>query len=284
MSNQAASAVFQVDLDPGAIANVSRVDGGSSAAIDWSQPWVMCNPDSLKLCIADGAVQKALSAWGAQYSKLCNSQGTPVVTHPLPEKQGREEVHNFIMDLVPKEDIVNLKDVAGGDSFMNAAWLYGCAPDMKHLATLPNHAPIFKILACGRIRTFLVELASLREGIRSIQQKPELLPLKETLEFLRDADAPTVEALRAQKVVMCQIIQDKNEILFVPAGWIVVESANAKPGELIFGCRKSVFMKRYAKQYEDAISLTTTGTDRMKQILAIMKAPSTADDGNGAKP
>ena len=269
---QKVSPLFTATLSAEKIPAVCVLSNGGN--IDWSKPWLQSNPDSLKLCLADAQAQKALAAWGAQFTKVCSAQGLPIVTHPM-EKQAKENFHKFVMGQVPEGDQLDLKPVAGGEAFQSAAWLFGCSSNMKHLAALPNHACLFKVIACGQIRTLLVEVDSLRAGIAEIQQKPELLGLSEALNYLRDADEAALGSLCDHKVVMRQVAQSKNDLLFVPAGWLMMEVA-ASSGDLIFGLRKSVFMRRFSKEYETAIALQgSTGTDRMKQILEIKKSAGT---------
>ena len=259
---------------PDSVLQVPTVTEVPALGEAWDQPWLLEAPDALKLCMAEPSVSNSMTAWGGQYLKILDRQKMNFATHPLGEKNGRPEVTDLFMKLVPESQVVDLKTVPGGPEFAQAAWLFGCSRSMKTVTSPPNHACLFKALACGEIRTVLIETLKVREFLEKSGRAQEGHHLKDTLR-LKASDITQLQQEHGAKVF--EVVQKKDDVLYLPPLFVQMEvarspGADANGSSLIYGCRKSFFMKRFAKDYELALAWTEhTASERMQQILRLMK-------------
>ena len=245
---------------------------------DWDAPWLLQAPDGLKLCMAEPAVANAMTAWGGQYQRILERQKMDLATHPMSEKNGRDEVNRFFLHMVPESQLLDLKEVPGGEAFATSAWLFGCSRKMATVVAAPNHACMFKALVCGEVRSFLIEVTKLRDFLEHSTKAEKNHHLKDTLKLLEDFTREDLDKLIQFGAKVYYVVQKKNDVLFIPPLFFHMEVArvpeDATNGStLIYGCRKSFFMKRFAKDYELALGwMQQTGSERMQQILKLMKA------------
>ena len=266
-------------IEPEGIPEVPAFDEAPPLGDHWDKPWVIKSSDACKLCMAEPAVLNAMQAWGAQYHKHLERQKQDMVTHPLPEKGGRIPVNKLFMDLVPETQQLDLSSVGGGPEFSQAAWLFGVSRKLATISAAPNQACLFRALACGEIRMLFIETSKARDFLVKSGRAAEEHDLKQTLATLEDFTGADLAALKSHGAAMYSFILQQGVVLYQPPNFLVMEvarvaaDATGSAATLIHGCRKSIFMKRFAKDYEQGLKWTGhTGSDRMQQILQLMKA------------
>ena len=239
-------------------------------------PWVVDTPDALNLLLGDGPLQKALAVWGAQYKRTLTQAKLNQVTYPLEEKAGLADTNKAFADMIPASEVVSLAEVPGGKAFSEAAWLFGCNADLRQAGFLPNHAAMLKVLVAGEIRHLFVEWLSYKKAMADMHPG-ETLSNDDLLTKLKAADDDQLTRLSKRKVDMRQWKLQKGQVLFVPMGWIMVEVSGA--GSLIYGFRKSWFLKSSHAEYAEAIQVVKSSSssngksvERMEKILSFLKS------------
>ena len=244
---------------------------------DWSLPWIMVNTESsenVKECVGATALSRSLTSWGGQYKKSMAQAKLQHVTYPLDAKTGLNEV-NTLFDLWIQDDRkVDISEVKGGSAFMEAAWLFGCSAEMKQVGFNTNHAGLVKVLAVGEVRHLLLEWQSFAKALRaSLGDGSDSLSPEDLFEKFKEYDENKITELAKRGATMFQCILKKHDILFVPTGWVTVEVAS--DCTLIYGFRKSVFLKGSAEAYAEAVKVVKNAggksVARMEQILEKLK-------------
>ena len=96
---------------------------------------------------------------------------------------------------------------------------------------------------------------------------------EDLFEKFKEADENKIIELYKRGANMLQCILKKHDILFVPTGWVTVEVSS--DCTLIYGFRKSVFLKGSAESYSTAVDIVKGGggksVTRMEQILEKLK-------------
>ena len=269
----AAEPLFTADIAANTVTEKSEGEVKKMSDADWRYPWVIKASEGLKLCMGEKTLQNTLASWGAQYKRTLAQTKTPCVTYPLEEKQGKE-CFLEAMALWVDKGLVDLSSssVAGGGSFHKSVWMYGCSNDMKTLAHLPNWACMLKVLASGEVRHVLFELDSTLKALYDMKKITDLDNINAALEALKALDTDSVKDLLAKKAVVRQINLLKNEVLYIPLGWLCLEVV--KQSVHVYGIRKSFFLSFQAAAYEQAIKMTKAqGRDvqRMEQIHKLMQ-------------
>ena len=268
-----------------AAADVSKVDCVQElTSADWKFPWVIvCGPagaaanpdDPVAVCLGDAKLSKALTSWGGQYKRSMAQAKLQHVTFPLDEKTGLKTANEFFSSLLSVSGLqAHIGAVKGGDAFMEGAWLFGCSSDMKQVGFNPNHAGLIKLLAIGEVRHLLIEWDSFSKHFRSsVGADAADLGPEDLFNKFKNLDETKLLEQAKRGVNMKQCILKKHDILFVPTGWVSVEVASDTT--LIYGIRKSCFLKGSEKEYKEAIELVKKSggksVARMDQIHDILK-------------
>ena len=212
---------------------------------DWEKPWVkLGSPDlaeELSLLLGDAKVAKTLTTWGGQYKKSMSTAKLSHVTFPVDAKSGLDSVNGFFRGIIGDHE-ANISSVKGGDAFMEAGWLFGCSADMKNVGFNSNHASIIKVLVVGEIRHLLLEWSSFKTAVvKVIGEGADKLSTEEILEKLKGMDETKMVELHKNGCNMLQCLLKKQDVLYVPTGWLSIEVAANQT--LIYGIRKSFFKK-----------------------------------------
>ena len=247
----------------------------------WRSPWKLAEKhDALTEALGDAAVQKSLTAWGAQYKRMQIQAKLDTVTVAMQEGKGKEVMAKLFESLTKKDDITDVSSVPGGSGFMSACWLYGSAAELKAVGVLPNHSCMMKLLVSGEVRHIFVRAKDLLGVLYKTKVIESEHDLPSALGHLQGLDAAGLMDLCKSGVNILETTQHKGELLFVPMGWVVVEIAN--PSVHLFGVRKSFMLRSSKDDYELFMKIVTArgqNTDRMKQIHALM-----VSDKDKAKP
>lgn len=158
---------------------------------------------------------------------------------------------------------------------MNGQWIFGYLPypDMAHIGFLPNQAAAIKILACGAVRTMLINTMTL---VAVSSQK--VGPAFENLDFFSGMlkwNAEKLQELIAAGMEMYFVVHKQHQVLYIPQGWIAVEMTEAGQN-LVYGFRKSFMMsgRVHTDMYEGVLRIFRSSgrkVDLMEDILNQMR-------------
>ena len=270
-----AQALFTITLPVETVPQVPMLTDTCKSGDHWKSPWMMSGGEDLAACLGDSALQRALSSWGSQYKRAMSNAKLTQASLPMDDKQGRPSFNAYIEKLLPRSEVPDISEVAGGKGFMDATWLFGLAMDNTCAGFIPNHASTFRVLVVGEVRFFIIEWCSLSSVM--LQNEPEPKPNPEALlTKLQTLDETALTEILKQGINSRQCVLKAKQVLFIPAGWLVVEAA-VPQGEHIYGLRKNVFLKSSANKYEEGIKITQasgnseSACERMRKVLEILK-------------
>ena len=266
-------AIFAVDFK--SIGFITPVPAYETAlaleSASWERPFYLETPDDLKLFFGDGKLTKALSTYASAYVKtLQRAKGAT-----LGRDQSRiddADVHkictDMLTDTIPEHDI---SKVEGGASFMQGVYLFGFDnhPRMHYIGLTPSQASMVRFLFVGQVSTLLIKLSSLIDV-----SSGKVGPACENLEYFDSVGNWSSEKLKhlvEAGVCMYQHVHSSNQMLYIPQGWVVVEST--LPGAPShYGIRKAFFTRTEPaiKEYEHAISLFKASAKDISKANAIL--------------
>ena len=244
-----------------------------------TEPWKVSKHEELLEALGESKLQKALASWGAQYKRTLAQVKVPCATYAMSADNGKEAISGLLSSLLGKNDIVDVSSVGGGAGFMSATWMYGCQSDMKILGHLPNFASMLKVQVSGDVRHMFIEIKSLLKLLCEEKVIKDACDLSAAQAHTLQLDRGGLNALikKGLQVRVCAL--SKNELLYQPLGWMVMEVA--LPSVHIYGVRKSFFMRSNCQEYKLALEVVKSQgkpVDRMKQIVDLMSAdPSQAE-------
>ena len=258
----------------------------ASASVLWDRPFILSNDEDVALFLGDDKVQGALSTYGSKYkkdlprAKLKESMGrTQTKLREVEDAGALEAVQTLFKQFSACE--CDISEVQGGEIFMKSAYLFGCLPhpDMSFVGFQANSAACIKVMSMGKVRTVLIKTSTLVETTRT-----RVGPAAENLDYIdsmRTFPEKHLQDLCVGGVKMWQCIHCPGDLLYIPQGYVCVESSvSAKPSDLVFGFRKSFMGKRESAiaDYASCIELFQgAGRDvgRMRSIIDAMKASTT---------
>ena len=247
----------------------------------WSKPFLLSH-DSITVWLGDDKVQEFLAKYAGTYQKGMTKAKTAETCGRQQQRIESEVVCKSAAELMEATvcQPLDISSVDGGHQFMEGQWLYGYMPhpDMAYCGFAPNNAALVKIMAVGQVKLLLCELTSLVET-----SKTKVGPPCENLSYIegmRNWDAARIEEMVNSGVAMFQGIHDKNQLLFVPQGWIIVE-VSMVGSRLIYGYRKA-FMQATRKatdEYRAALQLFKTSGRNTTRMDAVIECMTNAEIG-----
>ncbi len=145
-------------------------------------------------------------------------------------------------------------------------------PDMMNSGFTPNNAAMLRLVALGEVKVVLIDSETLTK-VSSAKHGPPFENLEYISQTLNSWDKVAIAKMAAAGVKMFHTVQMKGDLLFVPQGWLVVESSHPK-NNLIYGVRKS-FMVKDRVTYEHVKAkyfASSRSVDRMDKLLQLMKS------------
>lgn len=135
----------------------------------------------------------------------------------------------------------DISSVQGGKGFMDSAWLFGFLPGSEKVNLPPNNAAMLRYLCAGTVDILLIDAVSLASAAKEKEWAGHGT-LEAYLNTIEKWDASAIKACTEAGVHMKQCQLQKNQLLYVPMGYWLVEKA-AKDEALVYGARKSFFAK-----------------------------------------
>ena len=251
----------------------------TSAQDTWAKPFILSNHDGVGVWLGDSKVQQQLTKFGSVYKKdlptgkLSTSLGR--TGKRIEDEAHRTSAEEMLKPILP--DPVDIGGVEGGTSFMQGHWHYGFLPhpDMSYAGYAPNSAALVRIMSSGKVRVLLIKTSSLVEASQTCG------PMLENLDYvdsMRTFDGAKLAALASAGAQMMHGEQNNGELLFLPQGWIVIESSSSN--SLTFCYRRSFMQpgKAAIKEYKTAIALFKASARDTARMTAILEAMQAAED------
>jgi hypothetical protein len=268
------SSLFTLDWPADTIPAVQTHAGDvAGRCFGHSLPWVNVDSDKGKLWITTDKLQQSLTNFAGQYKTSQGAKTTGRCQHPIVAKHGLEASLAFFSSFMTG-DILDISSIGGGTSFMESLWVYGIVPGSDKLLMPPNCGAMFKYQVSGTVDILFIDMVSLASVIasKSLQSYGRL---DEYLETIEKWDKDTMAKLLTDGVKMLQHKLCKNEMLYIPMGWIIVEKA--APDEVLnYGVRKSFMTKHPASKTAYGLCRTLFAAagrniDRMNEIHTLME-------------
>lgn len=259
--------------------------------------------EQIALWLGDATVQKGLTSYAVSYKKSKDLATTGRAQQPLDLKHGKPAA-DALMEAWKPRSALDISAIDGGASFMSGIWMFGYLPEMKFVGFTPNNCAQAKLMALGEVKTLLLETSSLLQALNDLRgvalapaddkgedsgkdkdkdddtpQPPPPPDQFSDLGFFASSmqhwDDKRLRALVSKGLVMRKHIHKKGELLYVPQGWIAVESSS--PGQsLLYGIRKSWMLggSPHVDRYNKVLGIfrqSQKPVQRMEQILELMK-------------
>ena len=270
--------IYGIDLPEEKVPKMCELKAGDVP--DYLLPFKCEASEKLHLWVAGPAVQKALNSFGGQYKKSDDFTEKGRSQHPLLSKFGREETAEYMAEILP--EVLDIKKIVGGESFMSQYWLYGLDADSRLCSSPPNGAHMVKVLVAGTQHWLLIELVSLAAYGRTLvpEKRDRLLNIETIYDEIEAWDEAALSAALAGGVRIVQTTQVAKETVHVPQGWVCVERID-KNQKLVYGMRKTVLTKSAAaiEAYRVWLSIyMAAGRNmaRMDAIRVLMEASAPA--------
>lgn len=271
--NQDGPAVFAMDFKgSGHITPVPKLAAPPAMASDaWSLPFVLEDSDEIKLFFGNKTLTKTMTSYATSHTKtLQKAKGSTL---------GRDQIRIDDVDvldtctetmhtMLPEHDISKIE---GGETFMKGVYLFGYDghPKMHYIGLTPSQASMVKFLFVGQVKTLLIKLSSL------VKVSSETVgPAAENLDYFEGVgswDAAKLKQFSDAGVGMYEIIHSSNQMLYVPQGWLTLETT--LPGAPVhYGIRKAFFMNTEPAiaEYESALMLFKASARDVTKATAIL--------------
>ena len=191
-------------------------------------------------------VNREMATFGARHKQEKQYKSELKSQNPMLPKKGKEDTEKYHQGLIEKLGTA-VKDVSKytPKGWANASWQYGYAPTYNNIGATPNCSCLLRTLCYSNIMTLLIETQSLRKAVEAIEKDTFPKTVPELKKIVKEADTATVQSLKNHGLVAYYICQEKDTVLYVPAGWVVVDKV-AIDQVLMYGVRKSFFFDSQA--------------------------------------
>ena len=165
--------------------------------------------------------------------------------YPLQSGKGREESEKTFNDHL-NCDVCDISEVPGGQSFMQASWMYAFDTDMKNCNISPNCTASLRFSWAGEVLILMIHTGTLVNQLMCSSEKdPKALSLADIISAVENADDKILMEWKAAGVDMVFHKHGPKQLLFIPQGWVIAECVQEIPGagaspKLICGIRKAV--------------------------------------------
>ena len=235
----------------------------------WSTPWVVNDWQEGTACLTETSLKKSMDTFAAQYKKLGDSTGRH--QYLLQAGAVKTTVDKMLKAAMPgASSMLDLEaeEVEGGAKFMASTWLYGFSPGMTFVGLLPNTAAQVRVHAKGEMKVLLFDWHSFSEKMGCAEE-----PFSKKLRKVEALQDDSLEGLQTKGVEMWYHRLSEKDLIYIPAGFVVVESCHAESAE-VYGIRKSFFPladAAVADRYRtvlNQISKESSSTGQMETVAA----------------
>ena len=241
---------------------------------DWNKPWVLPKCDDVQLCLGESPVQKSMTTFAAQCTKITDQAGR----HQYCYQEGavKDRVDKLLQDFMPpSEKLFDMTNVVeGGDKFMQCTWLYAFSASMQFVGLPPNGAAQVRVHATGKVESLIIDLKSFVKCHMDANNGAEL-NLTMLNSQLSECQTEGISKYLASGVQMWRHTLQTGETLYLPTGVAIVEKCSPSQS-FIYGMRKS-FLVRSSECYEayktvlDLFKAEKRNTEKMEAIAKALQ-------------
>ena len=130
-------------------------------------------------------------------------------------------------------------------------------------------------MASGQVRILLANFADVHASLKKTRQPAVKFEEVETI--LKNLAADNLNAMKENGVTIYTVLQGHHDVLYVPAGFIVVEHVIKHVDSCIHGARLTVIMQddkdQQVKSFQEIIDLNFNvgrSTAKLRQCLEVM--------------
>ncbi len=247
--------------------------GGVPADVDFETPFFIKESHYIRSYLAQKEVTKMLTLLGSRYKKGPTFTTENKYTAPVGSKQGGEETEALFRNLTERHasKVLNLSKYH--PTWNNTSWMYG-------YACTPNSATMFRLLCFGKIQLRAVQVDSFVQGLNKCGRPHDCADMKAVLAAFDNLDAQTLGHLDAVGVKVYSHVHDQDQMVVIPAGFVVAEAA--LEGPLLYGVRKSMFLQtpNFARAYTAAKLLLAKGGHDVKRMDEVLGLVAEAEAGD----
>ena len=242
----------------------------------FNEPFFCAENDSVKLFNGDQVIQKQSGKYGSKYKQAKDIATSGRAQEPLTAAGGKDVARLFFKQWMPNDSCMcDISSVQGGPEFMDTIWQYGVLPwpSMSFIGITPNGAAMLRVLSVGTVNVACFHLQSLATYTNETRG-----PALESLDYFNDGfgkhDAAALAHMQENGVKIRFVTQKSGSLLYVPQGWVVVESSE-KGSQVISGIRKSFMLKspvhtQCFRKVKELMAASGRNISRMESILELM--------------
>ena len=237
----------------------------------WSRPFLLNDSEQATLFFGNAKLQKALATYCGTYPKtLQKAKGATLGRDQtrIEDADIAKECNDVSAPMVP---LVDIKDVEGGEMFMDSVYFFGYDnhPRMKYIGLTPSQASMLKFLFIGKVQTILIKTSSLMKVTSE-----SVGPACENCDYFESITAWNLDKLKALAdagLVIYQCIHTSNQALYIPQGWLVLETTLPGVG-FHNGIRKAFFTrdKESMQEFESSVQLFRASAKDVSRSMAIL--------------
>ena len=232
-------------------------------------PFAISGNSMVREFMADKTVTAVTAAYGARYSKQEVTKKDGRHTQPFAPGQGKEQCESLFASIMSlhKEKIIDISKVA--NSFNGTTWMFGYMKASDSTGLTPNCAGCFKMLVFGTVTAYAIDTTSLLKHLPTL--KAAARNTAELYDIVNAFTAEQVQQLKELGVPVYKCHMDKEIVLWIPAGWVLIEKTG--DSALTYGFRKSMFIATSAlrSKYEAAkllLKASGNSTEKMDEVAA----------------
>ena len=220
---------------------VQECDGSIPGDFDVDMPHILkLSGCAVEQLLTVKTMQQVLTSWGTRYKKLANFDKDEKVSQTLVVKQGKEAVEEFFGRLTKHlRNILDFKSIT--ESWNSTSWIWGYSDTFYSAACSPNSGAIFRLVVLGEMHVLAAPMHKLIAAFTAMGEAPANM----------DALSKKVQGLSEdrRKILAekgCSFhyqLMKKETLYYIPVGWLVLEQVSASSCPLLYGIRKSYFLK-----------------------------------------
>ena len=235
--------VFNVDfhthVNQASLKNMTEIVDLATAA-DEHTPLLFKNPSAVMTLLEEAAVQATLGAYGGSYSKTQVLKNEGRCAQPLYAMEGKDKVDamfNIFTQFFGDKNQPDFEKLPPSLSppFKNT-WLFGFSPKMTDVNFTPYCMASLRCLVAFQVTCVVFDVKALASALGQIKQCDKL-KISDVLEYLKNMTDANVAELASKGCVGVVCEQKAKDVLYIPAGHVVIEKASE--GMLLYGFRKA---------------------------------------------
>ena len=247
--------------------------------IDASKPFVISatNSPELTSMLLDSAIQQSLTQFAGKYKRKESTAASGKYFEVMAIGPAKKNLETFLGKVCGrvKEPVVKIQSIVPG--FDKALWTCGYSANYTSINIAPNACAMIRVLAMGEINCILINLVDLVKALDGAFVK-----LSDIKEFVSSLGNAKYTEIVDSGCAFHHVKQQAEELLFVPAGWLLCETcssatADGQAQQLIYGFRKSLFFNNGSDrdgygQVESLMSNDGLDTSKMKKVQELFTA------------